>query len=42
MNKLLAATVSAALCFASVSPAFAQDYRFTGFDAPKGLTATAN
>ena len=42
MNKLLAATVSAALGFASISPALAQDYRFTGFDAPRGLTATAN
>ena len=42
MNKLLAATVSAALSLTSVSPALAQDYRFTGFDAPRGLTATAN
>jgi hypothetical protein len=42
MNKLLAATVSAALGFASVSPALAQDHRFTGFDAPRGLSATAN
>ena len=42
MTKLLAATVSAALSFASVSPALAQDQRFTGFDAPRGLSATAN
>jgi hypothetical protein len=42
MNKLTAATVSAALCLTSVSPALAQDYRFTGFDSPRGLTATAN
>lgn len=42
MTKLFAATVSAALSLASVSPACAQDYRFTGFDAPRGLTATAN
>ncbi len=42
MNKLLAATVSAALSLTSVSPALAQDYRFTGFDSPRGLTATAN
>lgn len=42
MNKLLAATVSAALSLASVSPALAQDYRFAGFDAPRGLSATAN
>ena len=42
MNKLVAVTVSAALSLASVSPVLAQDYRFTGFDAPRGLTATAN
>jgi hypothetical protein len=42
MNKLFAATVSAALCLASVSPGLAQDYRFSGFDGPRGLTATAN
>ena len=42
MNKLLAATVSAALSLTSLSPALAQEYRFTGFDAPQGLTATAN
>jgi hypothetical protein len=42
MNKLIAATVSAALALASMSPALAQDYRFAGFDSPRGLTATAN
>jgi hypothetical protein len=42
MNKLFASTVSAALSLMSISPAWAQDYRFTGFDAPRGLTATAN
>jgi hypothetical protein len=42
MNKLFAATVSAALAFSSVSPALAQDYRFAGGDAPRGLAATAN
>jgi hypothetical protein len=42
MNKLLAATVSAALSLSSLSPALAQDYRFAGFDSPRGLTATAN
>jgi hypothetical protein len=42
MNKLFAATVSAALCLTSVSPALAQEQRFTGFDAPRGLSATAN
>jgi hypothetical protein len=42
MRKLVAATVSAALCLASTAPAFAQDYRPVGFDAPRGATATAN
>lgn len=42
MNKFLTATVSAALSIASVSPALAQDHRFAGSDAPRGLTATAN
>jgi hypothetical protein len=42
MNQLLAATVSAALSLTSLSPALAQDYRFAGFDSPRGLTATAN
>ena len=42
MNKLFAAAVSAALSLTSVSPALAQDHRFTGFDAPRGLSATAN
>ncbi len=42
MRKIVTATVSAALCLASVTPAFAQDYRYSGFDAPKGATATAN
>ena len=42
MNKLVAATVSAAVSLASASPALAQETRFTGFDAPRGLTATAN
>ena len=42
VRKIVSATVSAALCLASITPAFAQDYRYTGFDAPKGATATAN
>ena len=42
VRKLVAATVSAALCLSSVTPAFAQDYAFTGFDAPRGATVTAN
>ena len=42
MRKLVTATVSAALCFACVTPALAQDYRFAGFDGPRGASATAN
>ena len=41
MRKLLSATVSAALCCGSVTPALAQDYRFSN-DAPRGATATLN
>jgi len=42
MRKIVSATVSAALCLASITPAFAQDYRYQGFEAPRGATATAN
>ena len=44
VRKLVSATVSAALCLFAVAPipASAQDYRFTGFDAPRGATATVN
>ena len=42
VRKCICATVSAALCMASAAPALAQDYRFTGFDAPRGATATIN
>lgn len=42
VKKFVSATVSAALCIASVTPALAQDYRPSGFDAPRGATATAN
>jgi hypothetical protein len=42
VRKLVSATVSAALCLMSVAPAMAQDYRFTGYDAPRGATATVN
>jgi len=42
VRKLVSATVSAALCLMSAAPAMAQDYRFTGFDAPRGATATVN
>jgi hypothetical protein len=42
MNMLFAATVAAAFGLTSLSPALAQEYRFAGFDSPRGLTATAN
>ena len=44
VKKLVSATVSAALCLWSVAPgmAAAQEYRFSGFDAPRGATATVN
>ena len=44
MRKFVAATVSAALCMTSMLPgiAAAQEHRFTGFDAPRGATATVN
>ena len=42
VRKFVSATVSAALCMLSVAPAMAQEYRFTGFDAPRGATATVN
>lgn len=44
VRKLVSATVSAALCAASFLPgiAVAQEYRFSGFDAPRGATATVN
>lgn len=42
VRKIVSATVSAALCIASATPAFAQDMRYQGFEAPKGATATAN
>jgi len=42
VRKFVSATVSAALCLMSAAPALAQDYRFAGFDAPRGATATLN
>ena len=42
VRKLVAAAVSAGLCTLSVAPAAAQEYRFTGFEAPRGMTATVN
>jgi hypothetical protein len=42
VTKFVSATVSAALCLMSVTPAMAQDQRFAGFDAPRGATATLN
>ena len=42
VRKFVSATVSAALCLLSAAPAAAQEYRFTGFDSPRGATATVN
>ncbi len=42
LNKITAGTLSAAICLTSVPPALGQEYRFTGFDAPRGATATVN
>lgn len=42
MRKIVTATASAALCLSSISPAFAQSTAFSGFDAPRGATATVN
>ena len=42
VRKLASAVVSTALCLMSATPAAAQEYRFTGFDAPRGATATVN
>jgi len=42
LRKFVSATVSAALLFASAAPAMAQEYRFAGFDSPRGVSATVN
>ena len=42
VRKILSATVSAALCLTAITPAMAQDYRFAGFEAPRGAAATVN
>lgn len=42
VRKFIAATVSAALCLASVTPAFAQNYTESVVQAPLGATATLN
>ena len=42
MRKFVSATVSAALCLASVAPAAAQNYRAEGFDGPRGANMTLN
>lgn len=42
LRNITAGTLSVALCLASAPPALGQDYRFTGFDPPRGATATVN
>ena len=42
VRKLVAATVSAALCMASVTPALAQNYTESVVQTPRGATAAIN
>ena len=42
VRKIVTATASAALCLSSVSPALAQNHAFSGFETPRGATATLN
>jgi hypothetical protein len=42
IRRIVTATAAAALCLSSVTPALAQNYAFTGFDAPRGAAATLN
>ena len=44
LRKLVVATVSTVLAISPIAPgvAAAQEYRFTGMDAPRGLAATVN
>jgi hypothetical protein len=42
LRKITVGSQCAALCLASTPPALGQDHRFTGFDAPRGATATVN
>ena len=44
VRKFVSAAASAALCLMSLAPgvAAAQEYRFSGYDAPRGATATVN
>ena len=42
MRKFVTATVSAALCIASITPAAAQNYSAEGYHGPRGVNATLN
>jgi len=42
IRNIVAAAASAALCMLSATPAMAQQYRFNGFDAPRGAAASLN
>lgn len=42
VRRIVTATASAALCLSSVSPALAQNHAFSGFETPRGATATVN
>ena len=41
IRSVVGATVSACLCLAPAAPVLAQDYRYSGFDSPRGAAATA-
>jgi len=40
MRSLVTGTAAMALCLASATSAVGQDYRFAGFDGPRGMNAT--
>ena len=42
IRKLLAGSAAVSFCLGTVTPALGQDYRFTGFDGPRGANATFN
>ena len=41
-NKIISSAAGLVLCVASLSPGLAQDYRFVGFDPPRGASTTVN
>ena len=41
-REIVAGLAAFALCLGSATPALAQDYRFAGFDGPRGASATVD